>query len=112
MSPQSTSREEFIQQASLSQQLSHKHPEFQDYSGSDAKVSLTIAALKSFAHFGYIDVETPGLKLIMFLLNEQRKAIFATSEKVNEITKMGLMMPKSTDAFEATENDGKDTDIR
>jgi len=31
------------------------------------------------------------------LLDVQRKAAFATSEKTNEITKMGLQMPKAED---------------
>ena len=107
---QTRGRNEFIQQASLSQQLAHLHKEYAEYAGSDPELSKTIAIFKTFIHFGYIDGEAPAIKLIMFLLNEQRKAAFATSERVNEITKMGLQMPKSTDSFEAIEDDGEEED--
>jgi len=49
-----------------------------------------------------IDLNDPNWKFIKDLLNEQRKATFATSEKVNEITKMGLQMPKAEDEFGGT----------
>ena len=42
-------------------------------------------------------------KFVKDLLNEQRKAKFATSERVNEITKMGLQMPKAEDEFYGTD---------
>ena len=38
----------------------------------------------------------------------RRKAIFATSEKVNEITKMGLQMPKAEDEFYGSGEDDTD----
>lgn len=98
--PQSRSKDEFIQQASLSQQLAHKHSEFSLYAGCDPETSQALANLTVFAKFGIINPEDQGIKLVMAILDEKRKALFATSEKVNEITKMGLMMPKSTDEYE------------
>ena len=44
---------------------------------------------------GYVNLETKGMKLLMALLNMKRQELFATSEKVNEITKMGMQLPKS-----------------
>ena len=95
--PQSRSKYQFYQESSLSQKLAHRHPEYSEYAGTDQRISLKIATFKTFAHFGYIDLEEPGIKLLMYLLNEKRKAMFATSEKVNEITKMGLQMPRAED---------------
>lgn len=102
MSPQSTSKYEFYKEASLSQQLAHRHPEYSEYAGADARISLTLALFNILSKHGKIDLEDPGWKFVKDLLNEQRKAIFATSEKVNEITKMGLQMPKAEDEFYGT----------
>lgn len=103
MSPQSRSKYQFIQEASLSQKLAHidekkaKRATYSEYAGTDPKTSLMIARLNVLAEFGIIDLEDPNIKLAKALLNEKRKAVFATSERVNEITKMGLQMPKSED---------------
>ena len=100
--PQSRSKYEFYKEASLSQQLAHRHPEYKEYAGADPKISITLATLNILDQHKIIDLKAPTWKLIKDLLNEQRKAIFATSEKVNEITKMGLQMPKSEDEFFGT----------
>ena len=100
--PQSRSKYEFYKEASLSQQLAHKHPEYKEYAGADPKISITLATLNILDQHKIIDLKDPTWKLIKDLLNEQRKALFATSEKVNEITKMGLQMPKSEDEFFGT----------
>lgn len=94
--PQRRSKYEFRQEASLSQKLAYKYPEFGDYSGSDQRISLTIALLNHLANEKKIDLKDPSWRFVKGLLMEQRKAIFATSPKTNEITKMGLMMPKGT----------------
>lgn len=93
----SRSKPEFYQQASLSQKLADSIPGFSDYAGSDPEISLSIAYLKVLVKHKMIDPNKPGWKLVIDLLNEQRKAKFATSEKVNEITKMGMMMPRGED---------------
>ncbi len=97
--PQSRSKYQFYQESSLSQKLAHKMPEYSEYAGTDQKTSLTLARLKIFADHKIIDLKEPAFKLIYDLLNEKRKAMFATSEKVNEITKMGLQMPRSEDEY-------------
>lgn len=98
----SRSKYQFFQEASLSQKLAHKHKEYSEYAGSDQKTSLIIARLNILDEFGIIDLEEPNFKLMKALLNEKRKAMFATSEKVNEITKMGMQMPKAEDEFYGT----------
>lgn len=102
--PDSRSKYEFYKEASLSQQLAHRHPEYSDYAGADTRISLTLALFNILSKHGKINLEEPGWKFIKDLLNEQRKAIFATSEKVNEITKMGLQMPKAEDEFGHDDN--------
>ena len=100
--PQSRSKYEFFQEASLSQKLAHRHPEYSEYAGSDPKISITLATFAILSKHKIIDMNEPMWKLVKDLLNEHRKAIFATSEKVNEITKMGLQMPKAEDEFHGT----------
>ena len=100
--PQSRSKYEFYKEASLSQQLAHRHPEYKDYAGADQDISLVLALMNVMDRHKMIDLKDAGWKFVKDLLNEQRKAIFATSEKVNEITKMGLQMPKAEDEFYGT----------
>ena len=101
------SKFEFYQEASLSQQLAQRMPEYSDYAGSDPNLSMAIANLNVFIKQGYLNGESQGVKLLMALLHEQRKASFATSERVNEITKMGMQMPKSDIAFGVKKNAGQ-----
>ena len=91
-----SSKYEFYKQSSLSQQLAHRSPEYSEYAGADKNISLSLALFNVLHKHKMIDLNDPLWKFTKDLLNEQRKAIFATSEKVNEITKMGLMMPKGT----------------
>ena len=100
--PQSRSKYEFYKEASLSQKLAHRHPEYSDYAGSDKGISITLALFNILDKHKIIDLNDPNWRFMKDLLNEQRKAIFATSEKVNEITKMGLQMPKAEDEFGGT----------
>ena len=102
--PQSRSKYQFYQESSLSQKLAHRHPEYSQYAGTDQRTSLALARLKIFSDHGIIDLNEPAFKLIYALLNEKRKALFATSEKVNEITKMGLQMPRAEDEVSFNED--------
>ena len=102
--PQSRSKYEFYKEASLSQQLAHRMPEYSQYAGADPKISLKLALLNILDQHKMIDLKKPEWKFIKDLLNERRKAIFATSERVNEITKMGLQMPKAEDEFYGTDD--------
>lgn len=91
------SKYQFYQEASLSQKLADKDKDYIELAGSDPKTSVAIQNLKVFGAFGFIDLEDPMIELCLALLNGRRKALFATSEKTNEITKMGLQMPKGED---------------
>ena len=96
------SKYEFFKEASLSQKLAHKHPEFSEYAGTDPEISQTLALFNVLNTHKKIDLTDPNWKFIKDLLNEQRKAYFATSERTNEITKMGLQLPKAEDEFYGT----------
>lgn len=95
MSRSTRSKYEFRQEASLSQQLSNLEPDFRRFSGCDTRTSLKIARLEIFIKYGMLNAGDPRVKMFMELLDAERKVKFATSETVHEITKMGLMMPKS-----------------
>lgn len=91
----SRSKYEFIQEASLSQKLANKDSDYVELAGANPKISRTIQRLKVLAKHKIINLK--DFQLILDLLNGDRKALFATSEKVNEITKMGLQMPRGED---------------
>ena len=86
---------EFRQQASLSQQLSDSDKIFQKLSGSNPELSKSIGVLLVLCERGILNANNPNIKLLLAILDVQRKAEFATSEKTNEISKMGFMLPKS-----------------
>ena len=44
--PDSRSKYEFYKEASLSQQLAHRHPEYSEYAGADTRISLTLSAIQ------------------------------------------------------------------
>ena len=105
MSRSTRSKYEFHQEASLSQQLSNQIAEFRKLAGCDPDISMAIAVLEALGKHGVLNMKDPGVKLLMDLLDAQRMAKFATSETVHEITKMGLMMPKSREEFGKEDKD-------
>lgn len=92
----SKGRAEFIQQASLSQQLANTTNEYTKLAGADTKTSLRIARFMAYAKLGLIDPEEFEIKFLLTTWNYDRMAFFATSDRVNEVTKMGLQMPRGT----------------
>ena len=104
--PQSRSKFEFRQQASLSQKLSYKDPIYQKLAGSDPTLSDSIGVLLVMCENGLLDKNDPSIKLILEILDVQRKSRFATSERTNEITKMGMQMPKAESEVDFSEDTG------
>lgn len=82
------------QQASLSQKVSFNDKIFQKLAGSDPQISESIGFFEVLGTHKIIDLTEPNWRLILDLLDMTRKARFATSEKTNEITKLGFMSPK------------------
>jgi len=102
--PQSRSKYQFYKESSLSQQLANKDRIYMKLAGSDPQTSESIGFLTVLGAHGFIDLKDPTWKLVLDLLDMTRKARFATSEKVNEITKMGMQMPKAEDEFYGTDD--------
>lgn len=94
------SKYQFYQEASLSQKLADAHPLYTKLAGSDPEISDSIATLKyiSDPKNTKLLIENP-IEWIIGLLNVLRMSRFATSPKVNEITKMGMQMPKGEDVI-------------
>ena len=97
--PQSRGKEQFKIEASLSQQLGFRIPDYQDLAGSDPETSIAIQAIKDMVTLGFLDKNDGGVTILLTLLNGRRKALFATSPHVNEISKMGMQMPRSEDIW-------------
>ena len=86
---------EFRYQASLSQQLADKDSIYTKLAGSNPELSKSIGVLLVLCEKKILNENDPNIQLLLALLDVQRKAEFATSEKTNEISKMGFQMPKS-----------------
>ena len=95
--PQSKSKYQFYQEASLSQKLSHRDPIYKKLAGSNPELSKSIGVLLVLCELKILNEKDPNIKLLLAILDVQRKAEFATSEKTNEISKMGMQMPKGED---------------
>ena len=102
--PQSKSKYYIYQQASLSQKVAFKDKIFQKLAGSDPATSESIGFFEVLGAHGFIDLKDPTWKLVLALLDMTRKARFATSEKTNEITKLGFMSPKETSEVDFSDN--------
>lgn len=92
------SQNEFRWQSSLSQQLSNRIPLYSKLAGADKELSDSIAVLS------YVTdpekeklLEKDPIQWTIGLLDVLRMSAFATSEKVNEISKMGMQMPRGDD---------------
>lgn len=105
MAGRRTSDFEFRQQASLSQRVGDQIPDIQELAGSDPKTSQKIQRIKTLGRHGIIDLEEPKWKLILDLLNGDRLALFATSDKTNEISKMGFMLPAKERVYSGRKRD-------
>jgi len=88
------------QQALMSQRLSNDDPDYQKLAGSDQAISDRIAFLMVLEEFKMIDPKSLEIRFIRAHLDKRRKARFATSERTNEITKMGLQMPKGSNEID------------
>ncbi len=91
-----SSKYQFYQEASLSQKLADKIPLYQKLAGTDKELSDSIAILSYiFNEENQKTMKENSTKWIIGLLNVLRMSAFATSEQVNEISKMGMQMPKA-----------------
>jgi len=80
------------QQASLSQKVSFRIPILRKLAGSDREISDSIGIISYLGEAGIMDKKET--EFVLGLLDVLRLSHFATSEKTNEISKLGFMMPK------------------
>jgi len=104
--PQPRSKFQFYQESMMAQRVADKYPEFVGYAGADSKTSLKIMFFETLGKHDKIDLKKGDMPLFMDLLHGRRKVLFATSEKVNEITKMGFMLPKGTKEVDFNDDTG------
>ena len=91
----SRSKYEFREQASLSQQASDKEARLKKYVGADRAISDKLADIDTLVEMGYMSEKDPRIKYMQRQLDNRRLARLATSERLNEITKLGFMLPKA-----------------
>jgi hypothetical protein len=96
--PKTSSTDFFRQGASLSQQLADNDAIYTQLAGSDPELAQTIGVLLVLIKLKYLP-DNKSTQLLLALLDVRRKAIFSNSEKTNEITKMGLQMPRSESVY-------------
>jgi hypothetical protein len=85
---------EFRQQGLMSQTLSDIDPIFRDISGCDKETAEAIGIFTILGEHNLIDLKSSLWSLVMDLLKVKVKVSLASSDKTNEITKMGFRMPK------------------
>ena len=88
---------EFRQQANLGQKTSYEYPILSSLAGTDRDISDAIAI---FTYFKTKELVGDEIDFLIGLLNVLRLSHFATSEKVNEITKMGFMLPATESEYD------------
>ena len=93
----SRTRYDGYQEASLSQKASFRHKKLRKYVGTDPDLSLKLATLNVLGEQSIIDLKTPIIKLAMSLLDEWRIVKMVTSERFNEISKLGFLLPKDVE---------------
>jgi len=91
----SRSKDNFREQASLSQQASDKEARLKKYVGADQAISDKLADIDTLVEEGLIAEKDPRIKYMKRQLDNRRLARLATSELLNEITKLGFMLPKA-----------------
>ena len=92
------SKYEFWKEASLSQKLADSQEMYPKLAGSDKELSDSIAILTYYNDPEKMKLrETDPVQWILGLLDYLRMSAFATSDKTDILTKLGLQMPKAED---------------
>ena len=103
--PQSRTKHEFSLDASLSQTMAKKvlfngEMIYPLLAGADPQTSLKIGRMIVLRAYGQLKMlSEPQYNFMMALLNIKRMALFATSQQVNEISKMGMHDPKERTGY-------------
>ncbi len=85
---------DFMEKFSLSQGISADDKNFSDYSGADTEIALSLAFFNVLIKHKIVDDQDPTIKIMMDLLKEQAKAVFASSPNTDVYTKLGFRRPR------------------
>lgn len=88
------SLEELKRKTTMSQKLARVKREFTAYAGSDTELAQQIATLRVLKKHNALDIDEDDYNLIMDILIEMNKAMFSSSPKTSEITKLGFWTPE------------------
>lgn len=91
------------QQASLSQKVSYATPLLRRLAGTDREISDSIAIISHLGDSGLMHKE--DAEFAIGFLDVLRLSALATSEKINEITKLGFMFPKKDEDEDWSEDE-------
>lgn len=98
------SKYETYQFVALGSRLGQRIPIYQRLAGSDPETSLQIALINVMIDNKMME-DTPEIQLVLAVLNAKRQALFATSDKVNEISKMSMQLPSDEENDSVTRRD-------
>ena len=92
---------DFMEKFSLSQGISADDPNFEDYSGADTEIALSLAFFNVMIKHKQVPdpAHDPTIALFMDLLKEQAKAVFASSPNTDVYTKLGFRRPRKERVF-------------
>jgi len=100
--PRTRSKYEIYHESMMSQRVSDENPILKKLSGTDREISDSIAIFTYLGEKGLVAKE--DLSFILGLLDVLRLSHLATSEKTNEITKLGFMLPKGTNVVDFSDD--------
>lgn len=87
--------EDMKHKITMSQKLSARKREFKDYTGGNIELARQIAILKVCKeHHLLDDMDEELYNLAIDILIESNKALFSSSEKTSEVTKLGFWLPE------------------
>lgn len=91
--------EEARERITLSQQIAADHPEFEEYSGADIELSQRIAKINVYIAHGILSKDDPDVKFLKEMWVERVKAILASSDKTDILSKLGFRRKQGRKAY-------------
>lgn len=92
--PQQINIKDFFERISLAQEISNNDPNIQDYAGCDTELSIKLAQINVLIDHELLE-ETEDILLIKDILKEKIKAVMASSDKMDNFSKLGFRTPRS-----------------
>lgn len=100
--------EDFFQKITLGQQVSADDPVFKDYAGSDVETAKKLAFFNVLLKHGIIK-PTKTLTILIDLLKEKQKAVFASAPDTDVLTKLSLRKPQKRGGYNLAGSNDQET---